>query len=114
MGLMFGCSIPVNTWCNLTTSNKTRARHTQRVKKSSPSLAKGGEKTGAKMAMEEDDEDIFIKGAGKVLRRHRDSKEITLELLAERVGVNKSTLHRYETDETPLSGQMIKRIAKGL
>lgn len=60
------------------------------------------------------EEDVFFKGAGSVIREYREQKELTLDVVAARIGVNKSTLQRYETDETPLSNSMIKKIAKAL
>jgi transcriptional regulator with XRE-family HTH domain len=63
---------------------------------------------------EEDDEEIFFSGAGEVIRRYRIGHHLTLEELAQRIGREKSSLQRYETNETPLSDRLIQEIALGI
>lgn len=53
-------------------------------------------------------------GAGGVIYRLRTARGWTLEQLATKVKVNRSTLHRYEADLIPLSDVMIKRLARAL
>ena len=60
------------------------------------------------------EEEVHFTGVGAVIREHREQRNLTLDVVAERIGINKSTLQRYETDETPLSDGMIKKIAKAL
>jgi transcriptional regulator with XRE-family HTH domain len=59
-------------------------------------------------------EDVHFSGAGAVIRIFREERQLTLEALAKKVGVNKSTLHRYETNDAPLSDGMIERLAKAM
>lgn len=58
--------------------------------------------------------EITFLGAGNVLRRYRTKQRLTIDELAKRMGINKSTLSRYETDEMPLSDQVIAKAAKAL
>jgi transcriptional regulator with XRE-family HTH domain len=57
-------------------------------------------------------ENVFFRGAGDVVRSHREERGMTLEELASGVGVDKSTVSRWETNESPLSDRAIKRLAK--
>jgi transcriptional regulator with XRE-family HTH domain len=59
-------------------------------------------------------EEVFFTGAGEVIRRYRTGHGFTLEALAAKIGRDKSSLQRYETNETPLSDQLVKELAKAL
>ena len=59
-------------------------------------------------------EEVFFTGAGEVIRRYRTGHGLTLEALAAKIGREKSSLQRYETNETPLSDQLVKELAKAL
>ena len=59
-------------------------------------------------------EEVFFTGAGEVIRRYRTGHGLTLEALAAKIGRDKSSLQRYETNETPLSDQLVKELAKAL
>jgi transcriptional regulator with XRE-family HTH domain len=58
--------------------------------------------------------DVYFDGAGAVLAQARHLKKKTLEDVALLIGVNKSTLHRYETNATPVPGHVIEAIAQAL
>jgi transcriptional regulator with XRE-family HTH domain len=58
------------------------------------------------------DESLYLRGAGDVIRRHREERGLTLDALATTLGVDKSTVSRWETNESPLSDRAIKRLAK--
>jgi transcriptional regulator with XRE-family HTH domain len=58
--------------------------------------------------------DVYFTGAGEVIRRYRTVRKLRIEDVARKMGVNKSTLCRYEMNESPLSGKLIKDIAKAL
>jgi transcriptional regulator with XRE-family HTH domain len=60
------------------------------------------------------DEEVFFTGAGDVIRQYRVGHGLTLDELARRIKKDKSTLHRYETDASPLSDRVIKDIARAL
>jgi transcriptional regulator with XRE-family HTH domain len=60
------------------------------------------------------DEEVFFTGAGEVVRRYRTGHDLTLEELAKKIKKDKSTLQRYETDESPLSDRLVKEIARAL
>jgi transcriptional regulator with XRE-family HTH domain len=67
-----------------------------------------------KSEIDEREEDVTFSGVGPVIREHREKKKLTLAVVAERIGMNKSTLLRYETNETPLTGKMITKLAKAM
>ena len=47
-------------------------------------------------------ENVYFRGAGAVVRNHRESRGLTLDSLATELGVDKSTLSRWETNTSPL------------
>jgi len=57
---------------------------------------------------------ITFSGAGLVLRRRRQERRLTVKNAAKRMGINKSTLSRYENNNLPLSDQIISKAAKAL
>jgi transcriptional regulator with XRE-family HTH domain len=60
------------------------------------------------------DESAFFRGAGEVVRSHREKCGLTVESLASSFGVDKSTVSRWETNASPLPDRAIKRLAKAL
>ena len=60
------------------------------------------------------DEEVFFTGAGEVIRRYRTGRDLTLEALAAKIKRDKSTLHRYETDASPLSDTLVKELARAM
>jgi transcriptional regulator with XRE-family HTH domain len=60
------------------------------------------------------DEEVFFTGAGEVIRQYRIGHDLTLEELAKKIKKDKSTLHRYETNESPLSDRVVKDVARAL
>jgi transcriptional regulator with XRE-family HTH domain len=65
-------------------------------------------------AMVEFEEHVEFTGVGSVIRTYRESRDLTLDVVAQRMKIHKSTLHRYETNESPVSDGDIKKIAKAL
>jgi transcriptional regulator with XRE-family HTH domain len=56
--------------------------------------------------------EITFTGAGSVLRQYRTTRQLKMKDTAERMGINTSTLSRYESDDLPLSDRMISKAAK--
>jgi transcriptional regulator with XRE-family HTH domain len=56
--------------------------------------------------------EITFTGAGEVLRRYRTSRELKMKDAAGRMGINTSTLSRYESNDLPLSDRMVAKAAK--
>lgn len=55
-----------------------------------------------------------LEDAGQGIRNLRRVAGLSLDELAQRVGVDKARLSRLETNSQPLSLMMVERIAKGL
>ncbi|MBL8865235.1 MAG: helix-turn-helix transcriptional regulator [Planctomycetia bacterium] len=58
--------------------------------------------------------EFVVRGAGAVLRRHRQLAKLTLEALAERAGLEKSQLSKYEANKVGLSDEKLATLAKAL
>jgi transcriptional regulator with XRE-family HTH domain len=58
--------------------------------------------------------EFVVRGAGAVLRRHRLLADLTLESLAERAGMEKSQLSKYEANKVGLSDEKLATLAKAL
>jgi transcriptional regulator with XRE-family HTH domain len=48
------------------------------------------------------------------LRQYRTQREIKMKDAAERMGINTSTLSRYESNDLPLSDRMVSKAARAL
>lgn len=59
-------------------------------------------------------EPVPVTGFGDVLRRARESKGLTIEELAEKLGWQKNRIEKYENGETQPSPDSIDRIAESL
>jgi len=55
-----------------------------------------------------------IESAGAVIRRVREEVGFSLSELADRVGMDKSSLSKYENDQLSMSLPVLDRIAEGL
>lgn len=51
---------------------------------------------------------------GAVIRKHRERQQLTVESVAERLGVQPSTLEAYESDNSPVPERMIAKLADAL
>ena len=56
--------------------------------------------------------EFLFSGAGSVIKAHRQARNLTLEAVATRLDVNRSTIFRYEQDKTPLSDYAVTRFAE--
>lgn len=63
---------------------------------------------------EKNPKNIKLRSAGSVVRRIREERGWTVEELARKLKWNKSRLSRYENDVTPLSMDILERIASAL
>lgn len=55
-----------------------------------------------------------IEFAGEVVRRLREHAGLSLSELAERAGIDKSSLSKYENNQLAMSLRVVERIAEGL
>lgn len=55
-----------------------------------------------------------IELAGEVIRRFREKAGLSLSQLAERAGIEKSSLSKYENNQLAMSLPIVERIAEGL
>ncbi|MGL6073367.1 MAG: helix-turn-helix domain-containing protein [Fimbriiglobus sp.] len=58
--------------------------------------------------------EFLFEGAGEILKKHRIDRSITLEEVAQKLGINRSTVFRYEDNKTPLSDYAVTRFAVAL
>jgi len=58
--------------------------------------------------------DLYIRSAGAVIREQRERAGLTLSALADRIGWNRSRLHKYENNDLALSFEAIEELARGL
>jgi transcriptional regulator with XRE-family HTH domain len=58
--------------------------------------------------------EFVIRGAGEVLARRRKAAELTLEALAQKAGLEKSQLAKYEANKVGVTDQRLAAIAAAL
>lgn len=58
--------------------------------------------------------EFVIRGAGAVLARHRKAAKLTLDQLAEKAGVEKSQLAKYEGNKVGVTDQRLAVLAAAL
>lgn len=58
--------------------------------------------------------EFVIRGAGEVIARRRKAANLTLEALADKAGVDKSQVAKYEANKIGISDQRLAAIASAL